>query len=287
MKIKPFVQSIEKQKLNCEGVVVLQHGERIASHRWIPETPRTCYSVSKSFVSIAIGIAIAEGKLSLKTRALDLFDAPNSAPKDLASLNLEHLLTMTRGHEEFSRPPSVAEALKQRLVYKPGSRFVYDNGSTFLASAMFTKAVGKTVRDYLVDALFRPLGIPDPVWKESEDGHTVGASGLEITTSSMAVFGQFLLQRGNWQGKQLVPPEWIDSAGRPHASTSADDRADCDLGYGYCFWSGRYGTFRADGKKGQFVVVLPLQDAVVAINSSEEKHIPVLYTVWDTILGQL
>jgi len=287
MKIDSFVKSIEKQKLNCEGIIVLQHGEKIAEHRWTPEVPRNSFSVSKSFVSIAAGMAIDRGKMSLNSRVADFFSENcRKAGKRLSVLTLEHLLSMTRGHKAFSRPATVADTLDQPLAYQPGSRFIYDNGSSFLASAMFTRAMGMQVREFLLDALFRPLGIPDPQWPESPDGHTAGASGLVLTTSSLARFGQFLLQRGQWQGRQLVSSAWIDNAGRPQVNTRL--RApDCDIGYGFGFWPCRHGCFRADGKEGQFIVVLPRHDAVVAINSNEQKPYPILYAVWEEILNQL
>jgi len=287
MKIDSYVKAIEKQKLNCEGIVVLQHGEKIAEHRWIPEVPRNSFSVSKSFVSIAIGMAIDRGKMSLNSRVADFFpEYCRNVGKRLSALTLEHLLNMTRGHRAFSRPASVAEALAQPLTYQPGAHFVYDNGSTFLASAMFTGAMGVPVREFLLDALFRPLDIPDPQWPQSPDGHTVGASGLVLSTSSLARFGQFLLQRGQWQGRQLVSSAWIDNAGRPQINTRSR-RPDCGIGYGFGFWPCRYGAYRADGKKGQFVAVLPRQDAVIAINSNEEKPYPILYAVWEEILPLL
>jgi CubicO group peptidase (beta-lactamase class C family) len=143
------------------------------------------------------------------------------------------------------------------------------------------------VRDFLAEALFRPLGIPNPEWAESSDGHTVGGTGLLLSTSSLALFGQLLLQRGEWQGSRLVPPCWIDSASRPQVSTANSRHADYDLGYGYGFWPCRHGAFRADGKDGQFVIVMPRQDAVVAIHSAEERHYPILYAVWDEILPRL
>ena len=282
MNINSFIRSIEEHHLNCEGITVLQHGKKTAEHRWIPEIPVNCYSVSKSFVSIAIGMAIDRGKLSLKDRVTGVFPEFASNPR-LDVLNLEHLLIMARGHDAFSRPASAAEALAQPLAYMPGTRFEYDNGSTFLASAMFTRIMGMTVRDFLLDALFRPLGIPDPEWPESPDGHTLGATGLVLSTSSLACFGQFLLQRGEWLGKQLVSPAWIDSATRPHISTQSP-HPDNDLGYGYGFWPCRHGVYRADGKDGQFVIVFPRHGAVIAINSAEPSHFPVLYTVWDEIL---
>ncbi|MFP3090912.1 beta-lactamase family protein [Treponema sp. TIM-1] len=288
MNIKPYTEAIDRQSLKVEGIVVLQHGEEAARYRWVPEAPRPVYSVSKSFTSLAVGMAIDEGKLSLRDRVLDAFPGrvPDPAPR-LSLLTLEHLLTMSRGHPEFSRPAGVDEALAQTLTRDPGTRFVYDNGSTFLASAMVSGAVGQRVRDFLLDRLFRPLDIPDPVWETSADGHTLGATGLELSTGSLARFGQLLLQRGNWQGKQLVSASWIDTATRPHITTKLLKAADCDLGYGYCFWNCRHGGYRADGKNGQFVVVLPREDAVVAISSDEETMFPILYAVWDHILPQL
>ena len=292
MNIDSFINTIEEKKLKCEGIIVLQHGKKIAEYRWIPEAPRNVFSVSKSFTSIAIGMAIDRGKLSLSDRVIEAFpDSAREPGKRLSSLTLEHLLTMTRGHSKFSRPATVAEALAQPLLYQPGRHFVYDNGSTFLASAMFTRAMGITVRDFLVDALFRPLGIPDPVWPQSEDGHTMGASELILTTSHLARFGQFLLQRGEWKErtrglKPLVSAEWIDSAGRAHANTTSRQQ-DGSLGYGRGFWPCRHGAYRADGKDGQFVIVMPLQDAVIAINSDEPKPYPILDAVWDEILPVL
>ncbi|MDR0473944.1 MAG: beta-lactamase family protein [Treponema sp.] len=287
MDIDSFVSTIEKQKLTCEGIIVLQHGEKIAEHRWIPENPRNIFSVSKSFVSIAIGMAVDRGKLSLASRLVDVFPKLGRRPgKRLAALTLEYLLTMTRGYKAFSHPATTAEALAQPLTYQPGEYFAYDNASTFLASAMFTFSMGLTVREFLLDALFRPLGIPDPEWPQSPDGHTVGATDLVLTTSNLAAFGQFLLQRGEWKGKQLVSPAWIDSAGRPQTKTGWK-LPDQDLGYGFYFWPCRHGAYRADGKDGQFVVVHPLKDAVIAINSNEPNAFPILYAVWDNILPLL
>jgi CubicO group peptidase (beta-lactamase class C family) len=217
---------------------------------------------------------------------MDICPIVRKPGKRLASLNLRHLLTMTRGHKTFSRPATLAEALVQPLAYQPGDRFVYDNGSTFIASAMFTQAMGITMRDFLLDALFRPLGISDPEWPQSADGYTVGATSLILTTSDLARFGHFLLQRGQWQGKQLVSPNWIDCVGRPQINTRRR-RPDSDVGYGFGFWPCRYGAYRADGKKGQFIIVLPRQDAVIAINADEQEPSPILYAVWDEILPLL
>jgi CubicO group peptidase (beta-lactamase class C family) len=288
MNIEPYVEAIDRLSLKVEGILVLQHGEEIARYRWIPEAPRPVHSVSKSFTSLAVGMAVDEGKISLKDRVLDAFPGQVRDPSPwLSALTLEHLLTMSRGYPEFSRPATVEEALSQPLTRDPGTGFMYDNGSTFLASAMVTRATGQRVRDFLTDRLFKPLDIPEPVWKESSDGYTLGATGLEVSTGSLARLGQLLLQRGNWKGKQLVSASWIDTATRAHITTKTLKSADYDLGYGYGFWNCRHGGYRADGKNGQYVVVLPGEDAVAAISSDEKNMFPILYAVWDHILPEL
>jgi CubicO group peptidase (beta-lactamase class C family) len=286
--VRPFTEAIDKQKLKVEGVVVLQHGERIAGRRWVPEVPRNVFSVSKSFTSVAVGIAVDEGRLRLGDRVIDAFPVRDPSPR-LSALTLEHLLTMTRGYREFCRPRSVEEALSQELTKDPGEVFLYDNACTFLASAMVTRAMGVKVRDLLIERLFRPLGIRDPVWPESDDGYTIGATALELTTSDMAKFGQFLLNRGTWEGRRVVSAPWLDGATRAQVSTAAANsgQPDWDLGYGWQFWMCRHGAYRADGKDGQFIVVFPRQDAVAAVTSGEENMWPILYALWDYVLPQL
>ncbi|GHU65614.1 penicillin-binding protein [Spirochaetia bacterium] len=287
MDIKPYVEALNSKNLKAEGIIVMQHGKRIAEYRWIPEAPRNAFSVSKSFTSMAVGVAIGEGKLSLKDKVIDVLEKGiHRIDARFSLLTLEHCLTMNMGHNEFTRPQSVDEALSYELARDPGSGFFYDNTCTFLASAMVSKAIGLKVRDLLVERLFRPLGIPDPAWTESEDGYTIGATGLELSTSSLALFGQFLLRRGNWNGKQLVPAAWIDGATRTQVSTRNNNDDDYNLGYGYQFWTCRHGAFRCDGKDGQFVIVLPLLDAVIAISSNEDNMKPILWAVWDHILPQ-
>jgi CubicO group peptidase (beta-lactamase class C family) len=287
MDLKPYIKGVEKQKLKVEGIIVRQHNKELAQHRWIPEQPRHVFSVSKSFASVAIGMAIDEGLLWLSDKVTKVFPRKKSDAR-WDALTLEHLLTMNMGYPEYTRPDNIKEALAHKLTRDPGTYFLYDSACTLLASAMLTKATGLTVRDFLLDRLFRPLGISDPVWDESNDGYTMAAVGLHITTSDMAVFGQFLLQRGNWEGKQLVSTAWLDAATRTQVPTlPSQDKPDYDLGYGYQFWTCRHGAFRCDGRDAQFIVVIPSLDAVIAINSDEENMKPVLWAVWDHIFPQL
>jgi len=284
LDINRFAATVERKRLNCHRIVVMHRGRKAAEYGRTPEGPREMFSVSKSFVSVAVGMAAETGKLSTESLFADFFrDIIPEPGERLASLTMGHLLSMTRGHAEFSRPATVAEALSQPLAWQPGTRFTYDNGSTFLASAMF---IGTTVLDFLCRHLFAPMGIAAPQWPQSGDGHTVGATGLVLSTNEMALFGQLLLDGGTWLGQRLVPRDWIDHATRPHVATGMTE-PHCDLGYGLCFWPCRNGAFRADGKNGQFLVVLPRQKAVVAINSDEPRHLEVLQAIWDEVLPLL
>ena len=297
MDLRLFTEEVEKQDLKVEGIVVYQRGRELVRHRWEPEIRKTIYSIAKGFTSVAVGMAIDEGKLSLSDRVTSFFKREKSSGAGESarysderwdSLTLEHLLTMTMGHGAFTRPRSVDEALSYELIRDPGTGFLYDNTCSILASAMLTKATGFKLRDYLLDRLFRPLGIADPQWNEIDDGYTNGASHLFLTTSELALFGRFLLQRGNWEGKQLVSAAWIDKATRAHVPTwQASDQPDWDMGYGYQFWICRHGAFRNDGRDGQYVIVIPGLDAVIAISSARRHLEPILWAVWDFLLPQL
>ena len=292
MNLEPFIRAVEKEKLRVEGLVVFQRGREAARHFWTPLQRRNVRSVAKSFLSAALGMAIDEGKLKLSdkvTRTFTIADPPDPVQKARwDALTLEHLLTMTMGHAGLSRPQSVKEALSYELSREPGSVFSYDNTCAFLASAMLAKAVGCNTRDYLLDRLFRPLGIIDPEWTESSDGCTLGSTGLFINTCEMALFGQFLLQRGCWKGKQLVSAAWIDAATRAQIPTRrSKDDSFYSLGYGYYFWIGPDETYRCDGTGGQFIIVFPALDAVAAISSDEENMKGILKAVWDYVLPEL
>jgi hypothetical protein len=143
----------------------------------------------------------------------------------------------------------------------PGKRFQYDSIDTYLLSAIVQKVTGMNVLDYLRQRVFKSLNITDVYWELSPEGIVTGGWGLYIQPESLAKFGQLLLQRGRWRGEQLIPAEWVDAMMREHVS-----RKDGD-GYCYQMWRCGYPTAsRADGAYGQYVVVVPRQDAVIVIN---------------------
>ncbi|MDO7906922.1 serine hydrolase [Paenibacillus sp. JX-17] len=294
-----FTQQISSRNLNVLSARVIQHGELL--DQWNPGTDirRLQHSVSKSFTCMAVGLAIAEGKLSLESRLTDFYPSfggqVQSSPSPPGELSLYHLLCMASGHDS---PPLWAEErdtlqekdwvkyyLSLPLDRLPGETFTYSSGDTFMISAMVQAAVGETVRDYLTPRLFEPLGIHDVRWDTSPLGITLGCTGLWVSCEELSRFGQLLLQKGHWQGRQLIPEEWITLVTRRHIDTPGT--ADWGVGYGCQFWMCSHGAYRADGMHGQFCIVLPEQDAVVAINSEEEDMQGILNVVWSEILPQL
>jgi hypothetical protein len=170
------------------------------------------------------------------------------------------------------------------VPFKPGTHFLYNTSATYMLSAIVQRATGQTVLDYLRPRLFEPLGIDDPTWGTSPQGISLGGYGLSVRTEDIAKFGQLYLQKGQWQGKQLLPAAWVEAATARQTSNGSNPQSDWDQGYGYQFWRSRHGAFRGDGAFGQYCVVLPEQDAVVAITSGVRDMQAVLNLVWDVLL---
>jgi hypothetical protein len=156
-----------------------------------------------------------------------------------------------------------------------------------MLSATVTKVSGQTLRDYLGPRLFEPLGIPTPDWDVSVQGYNHGASGLHLRTEDVAKFGQLLLQRGEWNGRRLVPADWIDLATSRQASNGSDPDGDWDQGYGFQFWRCVPGFYRADGAFGQFCIVMPQYDTVVAITGGTKDTKGVMKLLWAKLLPEL
>jgi len=283
--------------VEMHSLMVLRHGQVVAEGWWAPyakDDPHVLYSLSKSFTSTAVGLAIAEGRLSLDDRVLDVFpeDGPEEPSANLKAMRVRDLLAMSTGHHEdaiagfpFDSDKSLARLfLALPVVHKPGTHFVYNTPATYLLSAMVQKRTGSSVLEFLRPRLFEPLGIDKPTWDADKHGISFGGFGLRIRTEDIARFGQMLLQKGSWQGRQLVPAQWIAAATSRQVSNGSDPRSDWEQGYGYQFWRCRHGLYRGDGAFGQFCIVMPEQDAVVAITSGTGDMGAVMEQVWEHLL---
>ncbi|MGI4789598.1 MAG: serine hydrolase domain-containing protein [Janthinobacterium lividum] len=293
-----FVDDAEHRALGLHSLMVVRRGRIIAEGWWdpySPTAPHMLYSLSKSFAATAAGLAAAEGFLSLDDAVLSFF--PNEAPAGpgphLAAMRLRHLLSMSTGHDQDTTGRLraggdwVRAFLALPVEHAPGTHFVYNSGATYLVSAVVQKATGQTLLEFLGPRLFRPLGIAAPTWESSPQGINVGGWGLSITTEDIARFGLLYLQDGEWNGTQLLPAGWVAEATSAQVSNGDNPDSDWAQGYGYQFWRCRHGAYRGDGAFGQFCVVLPEQEAVVAITAGSGDMGGILSLVWEHLLPAL
>lgn len=302
--ILAFVNRADTEIDAMHSFMLLRHGHVVAEAWWNPydsATPHMLYSLSKSFTSTAVGLAIADGKLSLDDPVLKFFpgDAPADPPANLQAMRVRDLLRMATGHDHESLPwrwtgdpaaaPPPGQAwtktfLAQPVPFKPGTHFLYNSPATYMLSAIVQQVTGMTVFDYLTPRLFKPLGIDHPSWETSPQGVSLGAFGLLIKTEDIARFGQLYLQKGMWNGRRLVPADWVTMATSLQVANGSAPQSDWDQGYGFQFWRSRHNSFRGDGAFGQYCLVLPDVDAVVVITSGVRDMQAVMNIVWDELL---
>jgi CubicO group peptidase (beta-lactamase class C family) len=301
-RISAFLDEVEKSKIEFHSVMVLRHGHVIAEGWWAPYAAplkHTLYSLSKSFTSTAVGLAIAEGHFTLESSVLSFF--PNEVPQELndnlSAMKVKHLLTMSTGHVKDTIQPMrkssehwVKTFLSLPVDREPGTFFLYNTGATYTLSAIIHKVTGQTLLQYLQSRLFDPLGIVGEDWESDPQGINTGGYGLRIKTEDIAKFGQLYLQKGKWGDKQILPPKWIEEATRTQiASNSSNptrpkEEDDWAQGYGYQFWRCRPGGYRADGAFGQFCMVMPEYDAVVAVTSESFSMQTSMDLIWSYLL---
>ncbi len=296
--ISTMLEALAAHQAQLHGLMVLRHGTVIAEGWWrpyAPDIPHALYSLSKSFTSTAVGLAIAEGLLSLDDTVVSFFpeDLPKTVGPNLATMRVRHLLTMHSGHatdtggrgQDASPDNWVRAFLSLDVEHAPGTRFVYNNGASFMLSAIVQRVSGIPLLEYLTPRLFRPLSIAHPAWESSPRGIQAGGWGLSLTTEDIARFGQLYLRQGRWNGAQLVPESWVRAATSRQVDSAGNGGAiDWKQGYGYQFWRCRHGAYRGDGAYGQYCIVMPDQDVVVAITGGTGNMQVVLDCVWEHLL---
>jgi CubicO group peptidase (beta-lactamase class C family) len=295
-----FVEAAEKErKDDLHSFVLLRHGQIAAQGWWNPfnpESPHMLFSLSKSFTSTAIGIAQAEGLLNINDKVTSFF--PGEMPKDpsanLQAMRIRDLLTMNTGHNEDATGRMTQDTtswvkgfLSLPVEHKPGTHFVYNSAATYMLSAIIQKTTGKTLFDYLTPRLFEPLEIRHANWETSPQGINIGGWGLKVRTKDIASLGQLYLQKGLWKGKQLIPAAWVEDATKKQTSNGSNPESDWEQGYGYQFWRCRYDLYRGDGAFGQYCIVFPKQDAVLAITSGTSDMGAIMNLVWKYLLPAL
>jgi len=299
--ILDFISAIEQHAHPLDavqGFMLLRHGNVAAEGWWkpyAPQSPHSLYSLSKSFTSTAIGLAVAEGRLTVDDPVLMFFpdDVPSKPSENLKAMRVRHLLSMNTGHKEDTtryvfrgEDDNWARAfLSLPIEYQPGAWFVYNTAATYMLSAIITRLTGESLLDYLRPCLFDLLGIENPTWETDPRGINLGGTGLHITTEDIARFGQMYLQKGMWQGQRIVPEAWITEATKATSDNSnTQTNPDWSVGYGYQFWRCRHNAYRGDGAFGQYCIVMPEQDAVLTMISGVQDMQVVLDKVWEHLL---
>jgi len=302
---------MQKANFDLHSIMVVQNGQVVAED-WMSEgeanKPHVMFSVSKTYTATAIGFAVAEGKLKVTDKVISFF--PDKLPKEvspyLQELEIRHLLTMSVGHDidptagirNIGDGDWIEYFLAYPIEHKPGTQFVYNSLATFMCSAILQKVTGEKLINYLYPRLFRPLGITGITWEENPEGINIGGWGLYAKTEDMAKLGQFFLQKGQWNGKQLLPTSWFDEATTSKiaslpAGVKKEDLkvkpkdSDWLQGYGYQMWRCRHNGYRADGANGQYIIILPERNAVVVTTANIGDMQSEINLIWKHILPAL
>ncbi|RSO09593.1 serine hydrolase [Streptomyces sp. WAC 05379] len=298
--ITALLDRLEARSIECHSLMVVRHGHVVAEGWWAPysaERPHLLYSLTKSFTSVAVGLAIADGLLSLDDRVVDVL--PDHVPGDISEqgrrLTVHHLLSMTAGHradslaEAWQREPGdlVKGFLRVPFPDAEGTRHAYDNPTTFILARMVERVTGRGLPELLDERLFKPMGVDHAEWDRVASGAAFGFHGLHLTTEAVAAFGELLLRGGLWGDRRLVPREWVELATRRHIDTLQiedwSENPDALCGYGYQFWMSRHG-YRGAGAFGQLCVVVPSYDLVVAVTGAVTQEEAVLDPLWECLL---
>ena len=295
--IEAFLDAIDDApQIELHSLIVARHGKVIAEGWWSPYSPdrvHLLYSLSKSFTSTAAGLAVAEGLLDLDATVLSYFpelDAEITDPRSRA-MKVRHIAAMASGHatETLDRARHIDP---ENLVHgfllippdsEPGTVFAYNPPCTYSLAAIIQRQSGRTLVDYLRPRLFEPLGIEAAAWIESPPGQNIGFSGFHTTTDAIVRLGLLYLQGGRWGDRQLLDPSWVAAATSKQVDNPNEENPDWSQGYGFQFWMARHG-YRGDGAYGQFCIVLPEQDMVIATTAATADMQGILDAVWLHVL---
>lgn len=258
------------------------------------EEPMLVYSLSKSFTSACVGIAQSEGLLNIEERIVDIFPekCPEVISENLAKMRIKDCLCMTSGHDAciFSQlryeADPVGYFLAQPVAYEPGTTFVYSTAATYICGAAVEKRSGMRLIDYLYEKVLSKMGIEKPEWRRCLDGSCHGGTGLIISSDIVTKFGIMIRDGGVYNGKQIVPAEWIKTASSIHAETPRSRTPDWAAGYGYQFWMNAKEGFRGDGAYGQLCMIFPKRNMVFTMlceSASMQKEVDSIYKLLDVI----
>lgn len=278
--ILDMIEAYRAKGIQINSFLLVRHGRVLCEGYYAPYAPdqlQTVYSLSKTFTSMAVGIAAGEGILDLDEKVIDIFPDELAASgaavgRELSSLTLRHLLRMSTGQpKEPERADSwgnmPAAFLAEPFADMPGETFRYNTIATYMLSASLKKR-GVDLEDYLQERLFNPLGIHGTRWLRDPRDTCAGGFGLSLYPEVIARLGLCILNHGQWEGRQLIPADYLALAATPQIYQQPRTPAsDWNMGYGYQMWMCQGGSFRGDGMHGQFCVMDERTDSVLAMTA--------------------
>ena len=309
IRLKELVQLIREGRKypRLHSLLIVRNGHLVLEEYFAgfhAGNTHTLQSVSKSFTSALVGIAIHQGKFKgVDEKVLDFFPGIKTIEnmdERKAAMRLRDLLTMRSGtdyHEGYTGSPhdrlnNLERGwdrfyLNRKMIRKPGTHFQYDSGGVILMSSMLKNRTGKHADAFAEEYLFKPLQIKDVSWFKNREGHPHTGGGLHLKPRDMAKFGLLYLQNGQWQGEQIVPVKWVKESIQKHVSLRG--RKEGVIGYGYLWWilapdpqgSGKQDIYAAMGFRAQYIFVVPEYDMVVVVTggtrSSTDQNKPIKF----------
>ncbi|HEY1176666.1 MAG TPA: serine hydrolase, partial [Phytomonospora sp.] len=231
--IGALLDRLEADGVECHSLMVVRHGRVAAEGWWAPysaERPHLLYSLTKSFTSVAVGLAIADGLLSVDDLVVDLLPehVPADASEQARRLTVHHLLSMSTGAPTDSlteawrlEPGDLTKGfLRAPLTLPEGTLHTYDNATTYVLARIVERVTGRGLPEFLDERLFAPMGVDHAEWDRVASGASFGFHGLHLTTEAVAAFGELLLRGGRWGDRRLVPGEWVELATREHVASA-------------------------------------------------------------------
>lgn len=294
--IAAFVDALDANPaIDPHSLMLVRHGAVVAEGWWAPYSPdrlHLLYSLSKTFLSTAVGFGVAEGLLTLDDFVADHFpEFRDELPEASRRIRVRDALAMASGHAaemiEVALRTDQVEPVRGFLLHapehEPGTWFTYNQPANYVVAAILQRRAGTDLVGYLRPRLFDPLGIGPVSWQEYPAGRSLGFSGLHTTTEDIAKVGALHIADGVWEGTQLLPEGWAAEVRQRRVATDRETSPDWAQGYGFQVWIARHG-YRADGAFGQFCVILPDQEVVLAYTGATEDAQAVLEAVWTHLL---
>jgi CubicO group peptidase (beta-lactamase class C family) len=297
--ISAFLDVLERDpRIEPHGLIIQRHGRRVAEGYWSPHTAgraRLVYSLSKSFTGTALALQLGDGLLSLDDLVSDhlpeLFDVPARDDARTRRMRIRHIASMATGHDRELLPEAAAidpdDPVRGFLAIppdaEPGTLFAYSQPPVLALARILERLAGERLTDQLRPRVLDPLGVGEFRWARTTLGGDLGFSGVYTDLDAVARLGQLYLDDGVCDGRRLLPDGWVAAASAVQVANPEREEPDWRQGYGFQMWMSRHG-YRGDGAFGQYMVVLPEFDAVVAMFSCTEPMQVVLDAMWEHLL---